>query len=821
MNDCTIKSPAVTRIMVSAMCILGFSCLFPGAHAQKLQTEVRADGSYSISVPGEQQPVLISEVAAKIEGRWIRARDYPKHTVHQDSGQGYLGEAREWQVTFSGLRGAPDLAYRLRSYETEPFSDIQVFLTNNTNGTLPVQAIRVVDAEGSRILDLGDAAGGERVLSDSFSEDRPAMRIYNLADGPGGMHRGVGSQLIYNRKSRLSFFAGALSADRFLTILRLHLAEPAGPTPRASAYEVDCTGTTEIQKVEGPLLGSAAADQVPLSLDLPAGQSMQSETILLGVSSDYHRQLETYGRLIAKIHQARIAAPPLMGWWSWTAFYYGLNEGAALTNADWLAEHLKSFGYDLFHIDEGYQYARGEYATPNATLFPHGMASLEYRIRGLGLTPGIWTAPFEVSSRSWVYEHHPDWLVKNDAGAPLQIGFVESDKLYVLDTTNPGAEDYLRQTYATLVKDWGIRYIKLDFMDSTAVEGHYYRPATTAMQAQRIGLAIIRKTVGDGVYLDKDGSPMLNPVGIVDYGRISQDTGHSFKAVRAAATGIAARYYMNRNFYVTDPDAFMVSEPGVTDAPGKGQVPLTPDEARVSMALAAISGGMLEIGDDLPTLQKYPERIALLENQDLIDMVRLGRASTPVDLLDYPESAQQPSVFLLNESRRQKILTVFNWTDSAAHRAIELATAGIADAAHISATDVFTGKPCAPDAAGVLHLTLPAHSVAVVKLIDGAIPAVAPEVAIEPAPPGRSGEPVLLAAEWKGGDPALSYRWSLGDGTTAKGRQISHVWTVPGTYAVQMTAAGLGGEKVEKSLEIHITGHMATDFVPGENRRFP
>jgi hypothetical protein len=58
-----------------------------------------------------------------------------------------------------------------------------------------------------------------------------------------------------------------------------------------------------------------------------------------------------------------------MGWWSWTAYYFGLNEGAALTNAQWEAEHLKSLGYNIFHIDEGYQYARGEYITPNATCF--------------------------------------------------------------------------------------------------------------------------------------------------------------------------------------------------------------------------------------------------------------------------------------------------------------------------------------------------------------------------------------------------------------------------------------------------------------------
>ena len=133
------------------------------------------------------------------------------------------------------------------------------------------------------------------------------------------------------------------------------------------------------------------------------------------------------------------------------------------------------------------------------------------------------------------------------------------DPLFVLDTTNPGAQEYLRKTYSTLVKEWGSVTSRWILWTIAAIEGYYYKPDTTALEAQRIGLEIIRDTVGDEVYLDKDGSPMLNPVGYVDYGRISQDTGHTFEASKEAAPGIAARYYMNRNFFVADPDAFTVS----------------------------------------------------------------------------------------------------------------------------------------------------------------------------------------------------------------------------------------------------------------------
>ena len=111
--------------------------------------------------------------------------------------------------------------------------------------------------------------------------------------------------------------------------------------------------------------------------------------------------------------------------------------------------------------------------TPDARLFPQGMSFIGDNVRHSGLRFGVWTAPFEVSERAWVFQQHKDWLVHNMAGEPLRIGRVTdgTDLLYVLDTTNPGAQEYLRQTYRTLTRQWGVRFIKMDFMEDLAVEG--------------------------------------------------------------------------------------------------------------------------------------------------------------------------------------------------------------------------------------------------------------------------------------------------------------------------------------------------------------
>jgi alpha-galactosidase len=788
--------------------------------AAALMVSVDAHGTYRLGPGAGSRPTLVSDVAAQVDGRWLHASEYPHCRVERSAGEGPLGPAMVWQVTCSGLAMAPALTYRLRAYTQQPFADITASVRNSGSRPIQVQAIRVVDARGGDIADLGAPAGDERVLSDSFSEDRPAMRIHALADTLHGMHRAVGSQLIYNRVSHESLFVGALNSDRFLTILRLRVASEAGE-PRVTGYQVDSTGTTEMEE-ENSLEHSPAVDRIRLSLPVAPGGAISSEELALSISHDYHRQLETYGRLIRRLHHARVTAPPLMGWWSWTAYYFGLDAGAALTNAQWLAEHLQPYGYTLFHIDEGYQYARGEYTTPNATLFPHGLAPVEYAVRGLGLTPGIWTAPFEVSQRSWVFQHHPDWLVKNAAGRPIPAGSVVDgkDALYILDSTHPGAQQYLRTTYRALVREWGIHYIKLDFMDDSAIEGYYYRPHTTAMQAQRIGLRIIRDAVGNDVYLDKDGSAMLNPVGYVDYGRISQDTGHSFGASRDAAVGIAARYYMNRNFFVSDPDAFTVSTQRITDQTWhEGSEPLTLNEAEVSIALAAVAGGMLEIGDNLPSLQGSPARVALIENRDLIDMVRLGRASVPEDLMSYADDDRQPSIFFLRESSRQSILTVFNWTEHASRHVISLASLGLPPAAVYRISDVLRPKRPSPLSAGAFRIDLPAHSVRVLKIIDASRPVAMPRLAIDCPPASVSGQPVVCAAGTQGGEPVLSYRWKFGDGTAVSGARAIHTWTEPGTYPIELEATALDGSQVTRHADIRISGHLSTVFSPSRIRR--
>jgi alpha-galactosidase len=610
-----------------------------------------------------------------------------------------------------------------------------------------------------------------------------------------------------------------------LTVMHLK-AEGTGAKAKIASYTVESTGTTEIQK-EFDLKDSPADDQVELSLPLKAGEDMTSERLMFETGPDYHAQLLAYGGAVRRLHHARIPGETPIGWWSWTVYYGAINEGEVLSNGDWQAEHLKSLGYEYFQIDEGYQYARGEFATPNATQFPDGLRFVGHHLTGEGLTFGVWTAPFEVTTRAWVYEHHKDWLVHNDKGDPIPIGDVwnqKTDVLYALDTTHPGAQEYLRDTYRTLVREWGVRFIKLDFMDTSAIEGYHYRPNTTAMEAQRIGLQVIRDAVGDEVILDKDGSPMLNPVGLVDTGRISADTGHSFERTKNAASGIAARFYMQRNFFVDDPDAFNVTATHLMEhAHERSSISLGAAEA--SIALSAISGGMYEIGDDMLVLGAEKDRLALVENRELLNMAKVGRASTPVDLMTYELEDAQPSIFFLQEDQRQAILTVFNWTNTVRSHALRLTDVGLPAGHTFAATDVLNQNETVNLEGGVVRLeNQPPQSVRVIKLIDNSVAAAAPTVTAQVPAAANTGETITLSAlsapAETGGVPAIAYHWDLGDGTSADSPRVSHAYTSAGEFTIHLTVDGVDGVPAQENFSVKVTGDLRAHSNLRDNRRY-
>jgi alpha-galactosidase len=820
-----------------------------------LWVKVSADGHEFTIAATDRREVLRATSSIAIEGGRIDLSQYPQAGTQQSDFTDDLGAGAQLVTHFSGLVGKPDIERIVRVYRGSLFGSVTLRIKNTTGADVIVHALRpiAVNAPAARatnkspLIDLAGPESRERVLADSFSEDRPTERLYDLGQAPdyksfddvsdklSGMHMGVGSLLLYNRDSGRDLFLGALTSKRWLTIFHLATTKDAHGSAKVQSLTVDSAGTKEPETHEA-LTKSSAADQMDASVTMAPGESLESEPVLFAASgtggTDYHSHLEAYGAAIAKVNHPRVVGRAPSGWWSWTSYYAGVTDGLVRTNAQWLAQNLKDDGYNYVLVDEGYQYARGEYVHTDARHFPEGLAGVGHYVTQQGLNFGVWTAPFEVSVRSWVYENRKDWLVHNAAGQPIRILQPEIEELYALDTSNPAAQDYLRQTYRTLTHDWNVRYIKLDFMDDAAIEGVHYAKNVTAIEAQRIGLQVIREAVGGNVQLDKDGSAMLAPVGFVDEGRISTDTGHGFEPSKTAASGIAERYYMNRNFFVADPDAFTLTEQK-SEQGGPGS---TVSEAEVSIVLAAVAGGMFEVGDGLPMLTAAPDRLAYARNRDLLAMYKYGHAATPVDLMSYDDADEQPSVFVVREGTRQTMLAVFNWTEKPRTRTLTAAQLGLKPEGNYAAIDALHATD-ATSAIGKLEglaalaslKDQPPHSVRLIKITDASANTAPPAFELRVPSSVDAGAPAEMSVtSYDTANPAIDFTWDYGDGTSDHGRVVfgegsaaTHAYTHAGSFTVKVTVAGVDGTTAHKEAQITVPSNVNPDFHFDQNQRAP
>src|SRR5438067_11726216 len=88
----------------------------------------------------------------------------------------------------------------------------------------------------------------------------------------------------------------------------------------------------------------------------------------------------------------------------------------------------------------------------------------------------------------------------------------------------------------------------------------------------------------------------------------------------------AARLFFDRSLFAVDADVAMAAAPQ-----------LTPDEARLMITIAALSGGIFMLGDDLETLPA--DQFALLRNPNVIGLVGGPAAETVHHYIDTERDA--------------------------------------------------------------------------------------------------------------------------------------------------------------------------------------
>ena len=305
--------------------------------------------------------------------------------------------------------------------------------------------------------------------------------------------------------------------------------------------------------------------------------------------------------------------PKLTGWTSWYNYYTGITEKILLENLK--ALEAADLGLEIFQIDDGYQHAVGDWLEPNGK-FPGGMDSLAEEISRRGMTPGLWLAPFACEKKARLALRHPEFLVRDLRGRAVPGGFNPgwSGIFYGLDVLHPGVREYLEEVFDTVIRRWGFRFLKLDFLQAAGI---LPRKGKTRAMIMTEGYDLLRRLRGN-VPLLGCGAPLGPAAGRFEYMRIGCDVAPYWEDRFLARLGYRERVstasslnstrnrrFLNGRAYLNDPDVFILRD--------TREVTLSEEQKLTLFRENLSSGGLVFFSDDIRT---YPqEKLSLLREE--------------------------------------------------------------------------------------------------------------------------------------------------------------------------------------------------------------
>ena len=607
--------------------------------------------------------------AVKLNGEWYPSTATP--LPHQDA------FALHWQA-------GPALA-TARLIPDEGGVVIECELNNSSDAPLIFNGWRPLVIEGGGGLSVGQEPWRASVLINGYqSWDYAGIHPLDEAIKEGDRKPAATSWWTAAIcDDQAIFVAQVLKASRFATVFRWHYHrdEHAGDSLPTSIP------TFVAEQHGSPLSHPEQRSGLPeeLRLEVPPQGGLVSDPILLLYGDDGTATLRKALTAAGHASGARNFPTVPRGWCSWYHLGLAVTETDITRHAAFVAKRMPELvktsanGFrPVIQLDDGWmpRWQRwGDWVANE--FFTSGLHTLATRVHRHRLEVGIWLAPFHVAADSQLATAHPEWLLKANDGSPL-VDPRLSKAYHILDPTHPDALRFLDDLFRSLRRD-GFTYYKLDFLYAAAYEAGRHDPEVTGTQALRLGLKRIVDAINplgkpETCFVLACGAPLMPVVGLVHGARIGGDVGIptmangkagppeiGFPLILSMARNQAARLFFDRSLFVVDADVVMAPSPQ-----------LTPDEARLMITIAALSGGVFMLGDDLETLPA--DRLALLRNPNVLGLIG-GPAAEPAHLFSAPEREAQdhwfaspqelPPLWVRREPDGVAIVAVYNWSDTA------------------------------------------------------------------------------------------------------------------------------------------------------------
>jgi alpha-galactosidase len=425
-----------------------------------------------------------------------------------------------------------------------------------------------------------------------------------------------------------------------------------------------------------------------------------------------------------------------MGWNSWDAFGFTINEADFRANVTVLAG-LRRYGWKYAVIDEGW-YMENPFGTD--------LDTRKYRVDGHGLLQPV-VSRFPSAAAGAGFKPLADWV--HSQGLEFGIHIVRGipkqavrDNLSIADSPFHAADvadpadvcpwddgDYgVRDTaagqayYDSMLKlyaGWGVDFLKVD-----CIADHPYKGA----EIRQIAAAI--KKTGRPIVLSLSPGPanLAHAAELAQYAqmwRISNDVwdGWAFTHERAAddfPNGVASAFDNLAKWYGHAkpgnwPDADMLPFGSLRPHPGWGEPRLSRlsrEEERTQLTLWAIGRSPLILGGNLTQLDDFTR--SLLTNRTVLEVNQQATVSHPVT--DLPGGFEQVRVWAAStreHGRSRSFLAFFNLDDKPVTVHPAWTQLGLGQGEH-SAVSLWDSREISR-AAGI-EVVLPAHGAAIYRV---------------------------------------------------------------------------------------------------------
>lgn len=597
----------------------------------------------------------------------------------------------------------------LENLKWKPASGAHVYQAKNRQGTWELKIKSKADS--LEVLLSGKLAdkAAEAVLTPVLFQDFPADHILVHGRKMGGCE----SHLL-RKKSTLT-----LTSEFLMALTRKgHTLQLSHPLRQRDLSHMSCT-------THGGMVQRLAA----FTLFAPCrGKRLKADPVTLSIAADGNAQLEAWGKAQFGDREL-LEVPQESGWNSWDYYRWTITEEEVLRNAEMIAsDAVLSKHVKRIVIDDGWQYCYGEWE-PNP-LFPSGMESLAKKLLRMGFTPGLWFAPTIAEPHSRVAQLHPEMLVCGPAGVPCLADSCMERNGFLLDPTHPRVSAWWQDIFRRYA-GYGFRYFKLDFLSWTIPARRFHNAGSAPGDLMRHIIEPIRKAVGPdsrilGCNFTFDAGP-----DVADDVRTVSDIHASWAYVKRNAVAIGARFWAHRRFWINDPDfAVCRGEETTNDpnlhrlkmllpyvkpertnrelAPGLDAMDSLADlsarEAETWLSLVIISGGVVNLSDNLPRLNK--KGLRLLRKTVAAEK---GEAGRPLDLF----RSELPACWVQRTTPILHRVLLINWGDQSAVLRMD-----VSDLPARSLKNFWTGEPVSFNA-GRIEVEIPAHGCLLAESREG------------------------------------------------------------------------------------------------------